>query len=87
MKITLGVLPEWPIGQKYVDYATKRESEIIGFRISADIKTEEGVQEIRPENVNRKYITQSFNGVQTVINYETPASTIWRSMVHAVKKV
>lgn len=86
MKITLGVIPVWPIGQKYVDYATKRESEIIGFRISTDVFTEKEVQEIRPEHVNRVYITKAFNGVQTVINYETPASRIWRS-IHATEKV
>lgn len=80
MKITLGVLAVWPIGTKYIDYATKRETTIVGFRVSTDVYTEQPIQEIRPEHVNRVYITKSFNGVSWVTNYETPASRIFRSI-------
>lgn len=76
----------WPIGTVYIDYATKRETTIVGFRVSTDVFTEKEVQEIRPEHVNRVYITKAFNGVMDVTNYETPASRIYRS-IHAAEKV
>ena len=70
--IDISIDPRYAIGTKFIHYASKREFEIVDYRITYFPKRQ--YQEL-------SYVVKSNNGVQDVTNYDgISESTIFRSM-------
>lgn len=86
MKITLNKQPRFKIGTEYVDYATKKNIVVVGYRYSVTVMSDTDKQSFKAPSVVIQYVTRLEVAGQTVTNYETPESRIFRS-IHASEKV